>query len=369
MTINSQDPALNQGVSRIFDLAAKVAYGRDKNVFFHGVGDLWQIFTQKRGPEIADYLKHQNLIRAYVGYYTPLYAAKIALLLKRLQKEHAFDDEFGKTPLRLLDLGAGGLAGTLGTFLAFGRLGSVLAVDRSNAVMKQGIELCHAAFDAEQCKIRTVSTSLLGPEQKWRPFEPVDFVVMAHVLNEMKDTRHGVNPHLSVVERALRCLRPGGYLLVVEPATQDATRALMQLRDQLFHAPYCEIIAPCTGAERCPLLLDKTSWCRSEYAFTAPKSCAAVDIQLGFDRRMLEASYLLIRKGQRKARFAQKRVVSGVMRHEGIVRRYACTVQGLVTISKSMDRGRESVLETHMRGELIDESNFAKEGLQVERER
>src|SRR5262245_16594741 len=76
------------------------------------VSRLSSLFTTERADRRVDYMRDPALARAYIAFYLPQYAAKIALLLEQARREHLWAPV--TTGSRVLDVGSGPLTGLFG---------------------------------------------------------------------------------------------------------------------------------------------------------------------------------------------------------------------------------------------------------------
>jgi len=325
--------------------------------------NLWQELTVQRSTGLQRYFQKASARRAYVGYYFPMYVAKVALLLERLEKQGFFAD-FAKQPLKVLDLGSGTLTGVAALKLFFGdRALQALAIDKSLAPMRLGLDAIKQAQllkDTDDVTLR--QANILGQKSMMMPKWQPNFIFLGHVLNEMTHDK------LEFLESMLHALEPGGFMLIVEPATTTATRSLMAIRDRIALLDYAEILAPCTGASKCPLLMTKDSWCFSELKWRRPKSFGDIDRLIGFQRDALKTSFLLISKRAPAPAKGEERIVSGTMKSEGILRRYLCTQDGLRTLETRVSSESFSTVDTLMRGEILPKHLLQRRDVRVIKE-
>jgi hypothetical protein len=264
------------------------------------------------------------LRRAYLAFFAPLNAMKVTLLLTRLVDE-------GRIALptlpRVLDLAAGPLSATIGLCLHQGSLGASVAVDKSRAVLDEGLALLRAL--APDASVRTLPADLraLSPRDLGGPF---DVVFIANALNEMGDARRGKGGRLSVVERALSLLDRNGVLVIVEPATRVHTRALQALRDEIVAAHGVVIRAPCpSSVRRCPLNDTRGDWCFADLPWTPPRAFVALEQKAGLRNAVLQTSYLVV--GRPLPAVDGARIIGGRMSDGVVERRYLCTPRGRET--------------------------------------
>ena len=107
-------------------------------------------------------------------------------------------------------------------------------------------------------------------------------LIFSYSLTEMKS----LPPHWNQFEG----------LMILEPATSQDGRKLLELRSQLIVAGYT-IWAPCTHQEACPLLTEsKTDWCHDRFHVVAPDWFQKLEEHLPMRNRTVTTSYLLARK-------------------------------------------------------------------------
>jgi ribosomal protein RSM22 (predicted rRNA methylase) len=218
-------------------------------------------------------------------------AAKMAVPLAEL-------DRSGVVPareLRLLDLGAGAGATTLGcaaTIAGSARLDlSVVAVDRDRAAL--------AIFDGAAGHLARALGGRIALERRAEllrdtRLEPAayDLIVAGNVLNELD---HG--SRLGLVERALAGLAEGGALILIEPALRETTRDLHRVRDHVLTAGLACVFAPCTRAiAPCPALARERDWCHEDRPLALPPRAARLAHATGLRDSGMKFSYLVLRR-------------------------------------------------------------------------
>jgi SAM-dependent methyltransferase len=280
---------------------------------------------------------------AYLAFFVPQYAAKIAAVLERSAREAHL--VLPAAP-RVLDVGAGPLSGTLGAWLACGALGPSVAVDLSGRALESGRDILRSLAPAAD--VRLVEAPV---QRRPLPPGPFDLVIVAHVLNELGDPRRGLDLRAELVRDLTSTLAPGGRVLVVEPGTRVHGRALMALRDRLV-ADGLTLHAPCVGAKKCPLLQTAGDWCHAEEPWRAPEAFVQLERAAGLTKTVLKHSYLLV--SREPARLHGVRLVGGVMQPaRGTALRYGCGPRGLVTLA--LDERAPAAARSSPRGALLDE--------------
>ena len=162
-------------------------------------------------------------------------------------------------------------------------------------------------------------------------------------------------------------LDKNGILVVIEPASKVASRDIMAIRNWLHEERQVKIIAPCPETDRCPLLLSRNNWCHAEFPHARPKELMAIDQKIGFDREFLKCSYLVLAKPEAPYQHKDFRIVSGLMNADGVLRRYACTSDGLLTLSQSV-RDKTQILGMMTRGEAVDPTTWPKNLVKITKE-
>lgn len=319
---------------------------------------LWKALTEERAESLSDYFRKPALRRAYLGYYMPLYVMKIASLLESLNLPF-------KNP-KVLDLGAGPLSGIFGVNLAFGGLSKAIAVDSEIGPMRAGLEFFEGLLEKKQ-DIKLVRANLKGPPYFWKPDFRPDIIIMAHVLNEFgSGSRYLESKHL-LISQAMSLLDKNGVLVVIEPASKVASRDIMTLRNWLYEEKQVKIMAPCPEIDRCPLLLSKNNWCHAEFPHERPKELVAIDQKIGFNREFLKCSYLVLARPDSEHTHKDFRIVSGLMNADGILRRYACTSKGFLTLSQRVT-DKTQILSKLTRGEAVNPDLWPKNLVKILKE-
>jgi ribosomal protein RSM22 (predicted rRNA methylase) len=247
---------------------AQLAYSYAKNLhksdLNQDIRNLWWVLTQDRADSLSDYFQKPDLLRGYLGYYLPVYAYRIAALWEKLRLEGHWEP-----PNRLqkvLDLGAGPLVGAFASYIAFGELDSYCAVDRQTRVLNVGKKLFgELPGPVLRHPVHLISSNVTGPWSRELSGQTFDWILLSNVLNEIGSSERFVEQRVDLLARLRKLLSPNGKILIVEPSHRLSTRQLMQLRDEIFHDDKWHILAPCTGADRCPLLADSWSWCRTDH--------------------------------------------------------------------------------------------------------
>ena len=338
--------------------AAHAAQLQHPSPWLPDIQALWKVLTQARAEGLSDYFRKPALRRAYLGYYMPLYVIKIANLLKSL------DLPF-KNP-KILDLGAGPLSGIFGAYLAYGNLSHSVAVDREIGPMRAGLEFFSELLK-QKLDIKLISANLKGPPYFWKPSFQPDIIILAHVLNEFGSGSRHLEAKQNLIHQSMSLLNKNGVLVVIEPASKVSSRDLMSLRDQLYAENQVKIIAPCPEVVNCPLLKSRNNWCHAEFPHLRPQELLDIDRKIGFDREFLKCSYLVLARPDAPYQHHNFRIVSGLMNADGILRRYACTSKGFLTLSQKAS-DRVQILSKMTRGEAVSTDSWPKNLVKITKE-
>jgi hypothetical protein len=211
-----------------------------------------------------------------------------------------------RTPLRVLDVGAGLGAMTWGVVRALeaaGERGSIDATWLDEDA--QALELGAAIVRLRAPRGRIGSGMDWSVRRVTRPIAAAgdlgrfDLVLFGHVLSELDV----LAPDAARIERHVRLLRvaleewteDNGSVVVVEPALRDRTRHLHRVRDGLI-ALGATIFAPCLHEAPCPALARDTDWCHEALPVDLPAWLAPVALAAGLRRQGLSFSYLVVRR-------------------------------------------------------------------------
>ncbi len=276
---------------------------------------LGEMFGGRR-PLIPGYLSRRSTRWAYVEYYLPLNASKVARVLDEMAM---YAGPLLGRDLRVLDFGSGPGTASVGFRLWGGRTSRLVLVD----VVEEALE------EAEY---------LLGPtfERAGEPPPgPFDLVFASNVLVEIESPER--------LERLLDRLDPQGYAVVVEPPMAEPTRRLMEWRDRLVDRGW-KIAAPCLGIARCPMRGAPDLWCHQDQGWSPPGWMNELDDRLGRVHETLKYSYLVItREGKTLADIADWRLVSNLYRAKGRAWGVLCGHEGTLWHATALTRHREEL--------------------------
>ncbi len=239
-------------------------------------------------------------------------------------------------PLRIVDLGAGLGAATLGIARALDaahRPSTISAtfVDQDAPALRLGARVLAKAAAAGLLRSTIAVEERATSLEQRLVLPPADVVVACQVLCEL-DLQLAAAPRLArLVERATRWLdlvADDGSLVIIEPALRDRTRMLHRVRDALVAGGRANVFAPCLHTAPCPALADESDWCHEDLDCDLPSWLQPIAKQAGLRFQGLTFSYLVLRKdgrslaGERPS--AILRAVSDARPQKGKCERFLC---------------------------------------------
>ena len=332
---------------------------KDVHFFAMGAAELSDAFTSGRRELPKNYFNRKEARSAYLLYFTLTNFAKILKCLHECARVSAFNS----SDLDILDVGCGpGTAALACSSFFANRPLSITGVDQNREILKDASALFsmiggpHHSFLTINEEIRPAS---IGQRLKGKRF---DIIIAANVLNEVG----GVKEQLRLCQTMLDdYLKDNGVVIVVDPALQKTTRALMEVRDLLN----AQILAPCLHQDPCPMRAqNRRDWCHFYLEWKCPEIIRKVDRLLEIRHDYLKMAYLILKKSTPPSSPLQKgskidlwRVVSSPLRSKGKCEFVLCGDGRLKRICR-LDRDRSDknrVFDYVKRGDLIQISGNA----------
>ncbi|MFZ4616773.1 MAG: small ribosomal subunit Rsm22 family protein [Rectinemataceae bacterium] len=231
-------------------------------------------------PGTRAYMDSPELLGAYLLYYWAVSFIEASLSLDLIQRP----------ALRVLDLGAGpGPASA--AFWGRGARDFVLVDGSAEALSLAGnLFAAQGASEGGAARVTSLRADLsLGLPPLEGAF---DAVVASKLINELwKDEADRVGRRAALVEAAAAHLELGGFVLVIEPATQATSRDALALRDALCARGW-HVAGPCTHSGPCPALAaGPARSCHGEAAWLPGPPMAALAVGAGLDRSSVKWSW------------------------------------------------------------------------------
>ncbi len=224
-------------------------------------------------------------------FFTIADAMKVAVPFVELANRDALP---AARPLRVIDLGAGCGAMSLGLIEAVTRLGSpiglsITAIDRDAAAL--GIA---AAAVRQLATVRGLDVTFTPrtDDATGAKLASVDLVVIGTLLNEL-----AAPARQALVERALAAIGDDGAVIIIEPALRETARALHELRDVILATGAGHVFAPCTRAGApCPSLANPNDWCHEDRTIKLPPLTRELSRLTHLRDDGMKFSYLVLRR-------------------------------------------------------------------------
>ncbi|HET9622303.1 MAG TPA: small ribosomal subunit Rsm22 family protein [Kofleriaceae bacterium] len=270
-------------------------------------------------------------LAARAVFFTIADAMKIAIPLGELAGRAALP---AARPLRIVDVGAGCGAMSLGALVVLDSLGVDAALDLT-AIDRDPPALAiarRAITDLAARRGRAVTVATRDDDVARARLPAADLVVLGSVLNELPAASR-----LDLVQRALAAIGDDGAVIVVEPALRDTSRALHELRDQVI-AGGGHVFAPCTRTiAPCPALADPDDWCHEDRPLALPRRTAELARITHLRDSGMKLAYLVVRRQplglvEPAPGGAAWRVVSAPMPAKGKLELIGCSAAGRLPI-------------------------------------
>lgn len=367
-SVSPLEPAVPEAlVARCLE-RARAIHRVPEDAFARAVAETSRIYTRARG-DIERQAGAKFALAARLGFFLPRDLLKVWGPLAALGRMGGLP---GGSTWRVLDLGAGLGATSLGAALFAARTGAaraldVVAVDRDAEALRELALLARDAGDLglAPVTVETRAADLFAPSS-WRG-GPFDLVLLGLALNE----REGDDPEpAAALLRALaKELAPGGAIVVVEPALRETTRALQRTRDVLAASGPPYVAFPCPHALPCPMLPNERDWCHQELAVELPPALAKVAAAAGLrDERLTYAALVLRNEPGAEVDAGALRLVSAPLVTKGKVEAIACAPEGRLVRLMRLDRHRSpanAALGDAVRGEPLVVEGGAEDGARV----
>ncbi|MEN9799451.1 MAG: hypothetical protein RL653_3147 [Pseudomonadota bacterium] len=285
-----------------------------------GIRHLSLGLTRERELAGAKYMDDPKLLGAYLLFYWPVSYAQGRQVFGELQRK----------PRRVLDLGSG--PGPLAFAAQDAGAAEVTAADRSRPALELARALAAEAGEA-------LATREWDPHKgTGAPDGQFDAISLGHVLNEL----HGTGPdavarRAALCEQLLQKVKPGGSLVLIEPALRDTTRALLEVRDVLVGKGFA-VRAPCLfRGPSCPALHKPSDWCHADRAWQPPAVLDELARAASLHKESLKMAYLVLAPaGEAWPELPAGRhfrVVSEQLEGKGRARYMACGPEGRVGLA------------------------------------
>jgi ribosomal protein RSM22 (predicted rRNA methylase) len=248
-------------------------------------------------------------------FFLPRDVHKVVAPLAELSRSGALPSR----PLRVLDVGAGVGASSLGALLALAALGHAVAHVRCVDEDHEALALLRKVFDALRADAlielapsalsvgegRADGANALGAPGN---SDPWDVMLVSNVLTEVlrsEDARsEAPRDEAARAERVAQLvlslvngapLAEDGALVLIEPAMHADARVLQRART-IIESSGAFVFAPCTHGGACPMLARERDWCHDDVSVDLPPWLHEVARGAGLRYQGLTYSYLTVRR-------------------------------------------------------------------------
>lgn len=276
----------------------------------------------------------RDVLAARLGFFLPRDVGKGAEALRELVGSGW---AVGRDTLRILDLGAGLGATSLGAITALRRAGvageiAVTLVDQDAT----GLAVARGLLS----RVPGVHVHTRAGDAAQSPGERFDLILIAQTVCEL-DRAAGpadrVARHAAWLRRLVtQHLTESGAIVVVEPALSGPVRHLMAVRDALVDAGL-RPLAPCTHALACPMRADPKGWCHERRDVDLPSWLVPVARAAGLRWEGLTFAVLAFRRDNHGG-VDGWRVVSDALESKGRVDRWLCGVEAGAGVVRRVGR-------------------------------
>ena len=215
--------------------------------------------------------------KAYAAYYGIINGYKCMHLFSHLP--HDFK------PATILDFGAGCGTATIAASIHF-----KTPLAATHIEVSDGMRAVARRLVTPLLQTLSIKTQL----EALHPDDRFDLVVAANSLNELSQTERTIT-----VQKLIERCHSGGFIVFLEPGTQQASADLVILREELLaqkHELQCSITYPCFHEHPCALLAHGNGWCHSEFFLERSTCLRQIDQALGYNKHTVSFSALILKK-------------------------------------------------------------------------
>jgi len=305
---------------------------------------------------------------AYLAYNFPSNLMKVNTVVREIGTS-CLSVFQGRDKYDILDIGCGEGAAMFGFFFARNGISNAEFTVRGIEASAMMLEKCRAFADHLISRHRNLRVFLcrrrLNPRLGREIEGTYDAILCVNSLAEIIPTGP-ISPGLVI--GLLRHLKPGGVIVIIEPALKIFARRLMTLRDGLTGLSTARIILPCLHGAACPLLRipGRNEWCHETRIWEPPAYLLRLNRGLNREIDRLKFSCLVVaREKSAEPSTVKYRVVSRRLKEKGKMKCYLCTPEGrfeMVRLDKDRSESNAAFDEIRQGDVLSFEDAELKEG-------
>jgi ribosomal protein RSM22 (predicted rRNA methylase) len=321
-------------------------------------GFLSDAFTTGRDPDFSGYNSNRRSLAAYGLFFFPRAYERTRLVLRECRQNSGLPFS-GSREIHIVDIGSGtGAAGLACLHELSGWLpGKTLNLDMVD-VATEGINVSRTIFSAGHTLWPSARVNPVRADARtYQPEAGVDIILCSFAINEWME-RHPETNLEDWVTRMVNALRPGGWLILLEPSLRVAVERMERLRNRVAELKIGRIIAPCPHHDTCPMLAEKRGWCHEVREWPVPESLRWINRNLQRDVHLLKFSFLVLENNPiPKDKPDWMRLVSPLRKEKGKYGFHGCGADGKIHacewLTRNLTEEQKEASEKLERGDKV----------------
>ncbi len=258
--------------------------------------DIWQTFTKERKEIKKGLLSNKQMLVSYLLGFHLSNCARTQLILERSLKRSPLRKIWHDKKVQVIDIGCGSGALSQAFAHAFFRVkqqpqaAQFLLNDHSKLLAGAAAELVDLTSEGK-AQVKPIVCPI--EKLRLRPAQDFDLQIflLGYVWNELS-VNERARKNIAELWRNQLKKQSNQIIFTLDPANQDLSREMMQLRDELIQLGY-QAIYPCPHQMPCPMLERSRDWCFSEGFWKRPNEQIMLDNLLKRDHSKLNATAMV----------------------------------------------------------------------------